>query len=258
MAKKSTEISEAKIRQALWMLKKNKTKKVVCEHLGIAYNPKRLQTILDNFQVKIVREKELKRKARFKEFTNKEKEEIVKDYLEGGGITPIGALYYVSPQRIKKILIEMNVPLRGRGKKSAANVEHVVQDLDVRFKIGDKVFLPKTSQFAYVHEIFDEEWLEIYRHPIRRRYVELSPMKNAKKKYGESYEGKEDIHWNIYWEYENGSQWKEQAIKYRINQIESILEETGRETYRLYISGDNGHWVQQHRDNLYPVVTNGN
>ena len=33
----------------------------------------------------------------------------------------------------------MNIPLRGRGKKSAANVEHVVQDLDVRFKIGDKV-----------------------------------------------------------------------------------------------------------------------
>ena len=77
MANKSTKISEAKIRQALWMLKKNKTKKVVCDHLGIAYNPKRLQTILDNFQIKTVREKELKRKARFKEFTNKEKEEIV-------------------------------------------------------------------------------------------------------------------------------------------------------------------------------------
>ena len=185
MTKKSTEISEAKIRQALWMLKKNKTKKVVCDHLGIAYNPKRLQTILDNFQIKTVREKELKRKARFKKFTNKEKEEIVKDYLDGGGITPIGALYYVSPQRIKKILIEMNIPLRGRGKKAAANVEHVVQDLDVRFKIGDKVFLPKTSQFAHVHEVFDEEWLELHRHPIKRRYIELHAMKSAKKKWGE-------------------------------------------------------------------------
>ena len=37
MAKKaeaaSTEIPEAKIRQAIWMLKVNKTKKAVCEHL---------------------------------------------------------------------------------------------------------------------------------------------------------------------------------------------------------------------------------
>ena len=31
-----TEIQESKIRQAIWMLKVNKTKKQVCEHVGIA------------------------------------------------------------------------------------------------------------------------------------------------------------------------------------------------------------------------------
>ena len=35
---KTQEISETKIRQAIWMLKANKTKKSVCEHIGIAYN----------------------------------------------------------------------------------------------------------------------------------------------------------------------------------------------------------------------------
>ena len=39
---KSTEIPEAKIRQAIWMIKSKKTKKSVCEHLSIAYNTKRL------------------------------------------------------------------------------------------------------------------------------------------------------------------------------------------------------------------------
>ena len=33
---KPTDISEAKIRQAIWMIKAKKTKKAVCEHLGIA------------------------------------------------------------------------------------------------------------------------------------------------------------------------------------------------------------------------------
>ena len=48
MAKLPT-IPEAKIRQAIWMLKKNKTKKVVCDHIGISYSPKRLDTIIEDF-----------------------------------------------------------------------------------------------------------------------------------------------------------------------------------------------------------------
>ena len=35
---KANEITEAKIRQAIWMIKAKKTKKSICEHLGIAYN----------------------------------------------------------------------------------------------------------------------------------------------------------------------------------------------------------------------------
>jgi DNA-binding CsgD family transcriptional regulator len=45
MSKKANapeEISEAKIRQAIWMMKQKKTKKSICEHLGISYNTKRL------------------------------------------------------------------------------------------------------------------------------------------------------------------------------------------------------------------------
>ena len=80
----------------------------------------------------------------------------------------------------------------------------------------------------------------------------------AKKIYGEDYEGKEDVHWSIYWEYDDGSQWKEWAIKNRINQVESIIEETGREAYRLYILGDQGHFTELNRHKLFPVMTVGN
>ena len=56
--------------------------------------------------------------------------------------------------------MEMNVPIRARGKNKAANVEHVVQDLEVKFKEGDKVFLAEQNSFAQVREVFDEDWLE--------------------------------------------------------------------------------------------------
>ena len=257
MAKLPT-ISEAKIRQAIWMLKKNKTKKVVCDHIGISYSPKRLDTIIEDFHKRIERDKELKAKARFKTFSEQEKKSIADDYLGGQGLTAIGKRNFISPQRVKKFLIELNVPLRGRGKKSEATVSHIKQDLEIKFKKGDRVLIAKSSQFAEVKEVYDEEWLEEYRNPVRRRYLELHAMEAARKKYGEHYEGKEDIHWQIYWQYDSGMEWKESAIKYRIHQIESILEETGRESYKLYVEGDSGHFLEEHRNNLYPVMANGN
>ena len=255
---KAPVIPEAKIRQAIWMLKKGKTKKAICEHIGISYSPKRLDTIIEDFHKRIEREKELKAKARFKKFSETEKKSMADDYLSGDGLSSIAERNFISPQRVKKFLMELNVPLRGRGKKSEAKVDHIVQDLEVKFKIGDKVLIARNSQFAIVKEIFDEEWVDLHRNPARRRYVELHPMKAARKKYGDDYEGKEDIHWQIYWQYDNGSEWKESAIKYRIDQIESILEKTGRESYRLSTQGDSSQFLEEHRNNLYPVMANGN
>ncbi len=57
------EIPESKIRQAIWMLKTNKTKKSICEHLGIAYNTKRLDSIINEFHEREARTKELKKKG---------------------------------------------------------------------------------------------------------------------------------------------------------------------------------------------------
>ena len=53
---KSPTIPEAKIRQAIWMLKKGKTKKAVCDHVGMAYSPKRLDTLIEDFHNRIERE----------------------------------------------------------------------------------------------------------------------------------------------------------------------------------------------------------
>ena len=37
----------------------------------------------------------------------------------------------------------------------------LLQDLEVRFNTGDRVFWLRRTAFAQVREIFDEEWLEL-------------------------------------------------------------------------------------------------
>jgi len=107
-----SEITEAKIRQAIWMLKAKKTKKAVCEHLGIAYNTKRLDAIIQEFHDKLAREEQLKKKARSKIFSKAEKQAIADSYLNGETQSAIAKQYYISPQRVKNMLMEMNVPIR--------------------------------------------------------------------------------------------------------------------------------------------------
>ena len=248
-----SEIPESKIRQVIWMLKTNKTKKACCEHLGIAYNTKRLEAIIEEFRQKEARQKELKKKARAKVLTPSEIEQIVSDYLDGDNQTNIARRLYISPQRVKKVLMENTVPIRARGKHKPAQVDHVVQDLDVIFKSGDRVFVPSKNAFAKVRDVYDEEWINYYREPLRRKYVELHGMKHAKARHGVDFEGVEDVHYSIYCEYDNGTSWKQFAIWRAIKKAETTIEETGRESYLVYLEGDKAGYFAGTRDKFYPV-----
>ncbi len=253
---KAIGISEAKIRQAIWMLKAKKTKKQVCEHLGIAYNTKRLDNIIQEFHNNIEREAELKKKARLKKFTLSEKQGIADSYLNGETQSSLAKQFYISPQRIKNILIEMNVPIRARGKGKPANVEHVVQDLEVRFKVGDKVFLASENTFAEVREVYDEEWLEKHENGFQK-YVECyrfnpDPITGLAGKYAEPQEG---VHYEIYWMLEGEvlPTRKLGPFLHQREKISKIIEETGRESYLIYRQGDHGGYSKVNRDQLFPV-----
>ena len=193
-----TEISETKIRQAIWMLKTNKTKKSICEHLGIGYNTKRLEALITEFREKQDRVANLKKKARATPLTQDDKDNIISSYEEGESMVTIAERLYLTSPRIKEILLTHGVPIRSRKKRGAAQVNHIVQDLEVKFKENDKVFVYATSEFGIIDTVFDEEWIEYHSENYRARYVELNPLADARKKWGNDYEGKEDIHWNIY------------------------------------------------------------
>ena len=249
------EITEAKIRQAIWMLKANKTKKSVCEHLGIAYNTKRLDNIIKEFHEKLEREAELKKKARNKIFTKAEKQGIADAYLGGETQSSLAKQFHISPQRIKKILMDMNVPIRARGKGKAAQVDHVVQDLEVKFTRGDKVFLASENCFAVVREVYDEEWLELHENGFQK-YIETYPFKPGRNgmagKYSEPARG---IHYEIYWMLEGEvlPTRKLDAFLHQREKISKVIEETGRESYLIYKTDDYGGYKTVTRDRLFPV-----
>lgn len=253
MAKKieTQEIPEAKIRQAIWYLKTGKTKKFVCEHLGIAYNTKRLEKIIEDFKAKEAREKELKEKAKNTELTAAIKKDIVNSYLNGEAQSAIATRYYISPQRVKTVLLESNVPIRARAKNAPAKTEHIIQDLDVKFKERDKVFYGVENSFASITQVFDEEYAEKLRQG-RQRWIELLPWKEG----GKHPEPVMDIHYQIYWELEDGTTWKLNALKNHIKRVETLIADTGRETYEVWIEGDHAfRKMFVPRAELFPVVS---
>ena len=107
--------------------------------------------------------------------------------------------------------------------------------------------------------MFDEELIQYHSENYRSRYVELSPLKEAQKQFGEEFEGREDVHWNIYWEYENGRSCKSFAMKHEIARHQEDIARYGRETYLIAIMGDQSHYRELPRHQLFPIRhENGN
>jgi DNA-binding CsgD family transcriptional regulator len=250
------EITEAKIRQAIWMIKAKKTKKSICEHLGIAYNTKRLDQIIKDFHDRQEREAELKKKARSKIFSKTEKQSIADDYLSGDSQSAIAKRNYISPQRVKNILMEMNVPIRARGKGKAAKVDHVVQDLEVRFNKNDKVFYAPENCFATIREVYDEEYLE-YLENGKQKWIELASFKPDPKTglCGKFAEPEKGVHYEIYWllEGQQFATWKLDSLLLHRQKIDKVIEETSRESYLIYKNDDYGGYKTVTRDKLFPV-----
>lgn len=252
---KPTDISEAKIRQAIWMIKAKKTKKAICEHLGIAYNTKRLDAIIQEFHDKQEREAQLKKQARNKIFSKVEKTAIAESYLAGETQSGIAKQYFISPQRIKKILLEMNVPIRARGKGKAAQVDHIIQDLEVKFKENDKVFLAEENSFAIVREVYDEDYID-HVEDGKQKYIEIYPFKPGRNgKAGKYSEPAQGIHYEIYWMVGDAvlPTWKMSSFLQHRDKISKVIEETGRESYLIYKQDDFGGYRFVTREQLFPV-----
>ena len=243
------EIQESKIRQVIWMLKAGKTKKACCEHLGIAYNTKRLDTIITEFKEGLEREERLKKEIRAKPIEETTKKQIIDSYLKGESASAIAESLYLTPQKIKQVLIDGNVPIRARSKRGEANVDHVIQDLDKKFVKGEKVFVAKVNGFAIVKEVYDEDYLERFDN-AHLKSVEL----HAWSKLIPDQEPVEGVHFESYYVLDDGSEWKREAAQNFINRVTKIIEETGRETYLVYHTGEYCYFAEYCRRDLFPIA----
>ena len=243
------EVPEAKIRNAIWYLKTGKTKKFVCEYLGIAYNTKKLDTLIETFKNNEIREKELRDKAKVTPLSEAAIADIIKSYSQGETQSAIAERYYVSAQRVKNVLLSNNVPIRSRKKNAPATTEHIVQDLDTKLKKGDRVFFGLKNCFAYIKEVYDENYIE-YLKAGRQRYVETYSWNALKSKFSEPMEG---IHYELYWDLEDGTTMKVNAVSELINKIEKHLILYGREYYLVYLDSDSAQFSYTTRENLFPV-----
>lgn len=243
------EIKDSDIRICIWQLKVGKTKKAACQTLGITYNTKRLVKIIQDFKDKEAKTEELKKKARNKTLSDSAKKEIAKDYQSGESVSGISERLYLTSPRIKKVLLELGVPIRGRGKKTPAKTEHVKQDLEVKFVINERVFVSNKNCFGIIKQVYDENYIEEMSDGYTK-IVYLLTKKNSNE------ELKEGIHYEIYWitHKDEGTYWKVKAFQQHIKKIENNLVDTGRENYEVWLDNDYGGFYEIHRNNLFPLI----
>lgn len=131
------------------MLEDKETKKSICEFLGIAYNTKRLGTILDNHEADKLREVELRKQKRRTACTKEEKVSMIEDYLSGDSITKLSESYYRSTSYIRHQLEMAGALLRSNSAKDPLNPPMYPDQgllLDAEFKEREQTHFSLTTK----------------------------------------------------------------------------------------------------------------
>jgi hypothetical protein len=117
-AKEHEKLDEATISRVISLLNSTPpiTKKEACEILNISYNTTRLTSIINEHQEKLARRKSNYEKKKGKPLDDFEISNIVKSYLQDQEVSEIAASLFRSPSLVSKVLENLGVPRRPRGK----------------------------------------------------------------------------------------------------------------------------------------------
>jgi hypothetical protein len=268
------EVQESKIRQAIWYLKEGYTKKKACEVLGIAYNVSRLDKIIKEFEERQIRLEQLKTKMKNSEISEEVKKSIAREYMEGKPKSKLAEEYYITTYRINKILIEMQVPLRGKGKKSETKVAHIKNDTTKKLAVGEEVFyapqypiwIDEEGKKYFSHEacrativkIYDEDFISIWEEGAVAEEIKWEPWINMespvfKKRWPDG--PVEGQHYKVYYQNVEGEWMDRRLIESEITSRLNILTKYGQTGYQIYCKSDDhpGYYFAV-RDELFTNV----
>lgn len=236
-------ITEDNLRVATWMSNSGKTKKSICEFLKMTYNTTKLNKILLEFQAELVRQEELKKAAKKKVFSDDEEKVIVKRYIEVSSMAKIAEEFFISSAKVKKILIKHEVPIKSR---KTVLVDHIAQDLDTAFSVGDTVFSKIHQTKCNIVRKYDEEYVE---------YLKNGSIKTVDNPYLDEGD-KENINFSVYWILDDGTEMGLlSSVESLIKSVESTLIKEGQEFYRVKVNSgeDDDYYGYCKRGDLYKI-----
>lgn len=198
--KEGEDLSEAKIAEVIELLHRDKpiTKKEACSMLNIAYNPSRLNNIINEYNETIEFRNKRKKELKNEPLSKAEITEIISTYLETGNLSEITESTFRSTTVIKKVLDKYHIPLRS-SEYNYFNPplldEDAIKDDYVK---DDLVYSARYTQPALVSKKYQDEvysiWLIIDEQYSLQPYWELADLRSVQREFGIKPETKK------YWE----------------------------------------------------------
>ena len=126
------------------------TKKECCQYLGMAYNTKRLDQVIQEYRDRKEKDRERRAAKRGKPATTDEVQYVIQDYLSGETVDSISKSLYRSTAFVKGILEKYHVPIRSQ--KHDYFKPELIPDGAVRerFKVGEVVYSARYDSTARI------------------------------------------------------------------------------------------------------------
>ena len=128
------------------------TKKEACAMLNITYNTTRLGKIIEEHKDHLSFVAKRKKQMRNKPVDIQDKREIVQDYLSGISIAEISESVYRSPNVVRNILRNFNIPIRNKAYNYFSPVFLDEDTSPEDYTKGDLVFAARYNSPAYIEK----------------------------------------------------------------------------------------------------------
>ena len=156
MARAKLDVTPEQMESVIAYLETDKaTKKAACEMLGIAYNTKRLGTLIEDYQQDLERDKRLRAKKRKEPVTKAEVVNIITDYLSGDSLAELSDNYYRSTAILKYHLEKHGALLRTNERVNELNPPLLPDEcMADSFENGQYVWVAKYGSIGIVKAKF--------------------------------------------------------------------------------------------------------